>query len=77
MVHSLGQHQVERKSFILSENTPATLDHVLTRAALASLKEGKSYVELKKELGDADLPVLVTAVVSLRTLDFRKIEMVP
>lgn len=77
MVHSLGQHQMECKSFHSQENAPATLENVLTKVGVVFLKEGKSYEELKRELGDVASPVSVAAVVSVHTIDFRNLTIVP
>lgn len=67
---------MECKSFHSQEKAPATLENVLTKVGVVFLKEGKSYEELKKELGDVASPVSVT-VVSLHTIDFRNITIVP
>lgn len=50
--------------------------NVPTQVGVVFLKEGKNNEELKRELGDVS-PVSVTAVVSLHTLDFRNMTMVP
>lgn len=58
---------MERKSSHVEQSRPATLGKVLKKVGVSLLKEGRSYEELKRELGDVASPVNVSAVVSSHT----------